>query len=75
MGQQAYELLQIETEQPTSPRRVSKKYWKLALALTSAAVISTAAVSIALVSHPRYKLEVLPDNSPAAKRGAGLLLT
>ena len=75
MRQQAYELLQIENEQPISPRRVSKNYWKLGLALTSAAVISVAAVSIALVSHPQHKLEVLADNSPAAKRGAGLLLT
>ncbi len=75
MGQQAYELLQIESEQQLSPRRVSRKYWTLGFALASAVLISIAAVSIALTSHPQHKLEVLPDNTAASKRGAGLLLT
>lgn len=75
MGQQPYELLHIETEQPPTPQRLSRKYRTLGFAIASAFLISIAAVSITLTSHPQHKLEVLPDNSPAAKRGAGLLLT
>lgn len=75
MGTQAYELLQIESDQPPSPRRKSRKHLTWAFALASAVLISVAAVSTAVAILPVDKLEVLPDNSPAAKRGAGLLLT
>ncbi len=75
MGPQAYELLQIENNQPPSPRRKSKKYLTWGFALASAVLISVAVVSTAVASLPVDKLEVQPDNSPAAKRGAGLLLT
>lgn len=75
MGPQAYELLQIESDQPPSPRRKSRKYLTWGFALASAVLISVAAVSTAVASLPVDKLEVQPDNSPAAKRGAGLLLT
>jgi len=75
MGPQAYELLQIESDQPPSPRRKSRTYLTWGFALASAVLISVAAVSTAVASHPADKLEVQPDNSPAAKRGAGLLLT
>jgi hypothetical protein len=75
MGSQAYELLQIESDQSPSPRRKSRKYLTWGFALTLAVLISVAAVSTAVAFLPVDKLEVQPDNSPAAKRGAGLLLT
>ena len=75
MGSQAYELLQIESDQSPSPRRKSRKYLTWGFALTLAVLISVAAVSTAVAFIPVDKLEVQPDNSPAAKRGAGLLLT
>lgn len=75
MGSQAYELLQIESDQSPSPRRKSRKYLTWGFALTLAVLISVAAVSTAVAFLPVDKLDVQPDNSPAAKRGAGLLLT
>lgn len=77
MGQE-YQLLHIESEQPSSPRPASKRRVIVGVAALSAVAVFLAVLSIALASYLHShsdNLEVLPDNTPASKRGAGLLLT
>ena len=75
MGQQAYQSLQLETEQPSNPSAVKRKIWTLGLGVLLGVLILVAAIFLALRTRPAHRLEVFPDSTPASKRGAGLLLT
>ena len=72
MGQE-YELLQIESEQsPSAPKNLKKFY---VAGIGAFAVLTILLTSLAVVSVSKSRtLEVQPDNTPASKRGAGLLL-
>ena len=75
MGQE-YQLLHIESEQPPSPRLAVKRKLVVGVAVLSVVAVLLTALSLALASHLHsHNLEVLSDNTPASKRGAGLLLT
>ena len=74
--QQGYEPLQLDSEHSSDPRRL-RKHQLLALSVIVGLAVLIAIVTVltAVYSHQKHSLEVLPDNSPASKRGAGLLLT
>ena len=73
MGQE-YQLLQIESEQVPKPQPAIKRYYIIGTAVLCALVVLLATLAIVLTPHS-HNLDVLPDNTPASKRGAGLLLT
>lgn len=76
MGE-GYQLLQIESEQSPSPRPTRRYYLGGVLAFSTLVVLAVT-LTVSLTSHTSassHNLEVRPDNTPASKRGAGLLLT
>ena len=76
MGE-GYQLLQIESEQSPSPRPTRQYCVGGALAF-STLVVLVVILTVSLTPHTSassHNLEIRPDNTPASKRGAGLLLT
>ncbi|KAL3161952.1 hypothetical protein ABBQ38_009034 [Trebouxia sp. C0009 RCD-2024] len=82
MGE-GYQRLHIESEEPHSPKHfTNRKYYVGGVIAFSALLVLVATLSVALTSHSAlpsashtHTLEVQSDNTPASKRGAGLLLT
>ena len=73
-----YQLLHIESEQPAIPRSTNRRYYVAGVVAFSALVVLVATLAVTLLPHSSagsHNLEVRPDNTPASKRGAGLLLT
>lgn len=77
--QQEYQPLQLEQpqeEQGLGAPHLSRKQWlAFWIAICIAGLASFVFVSKSLNYHKEHKLEVLSDDTPASKRGAGLLLT
>lgn len=71
-----YQRLQIESDAAPVPRRSSSELLSWGAGIFTLLLL-TAVISAALLVRPHKSntLEVVPDNSPADKRGAGLLLT
>ena len=77
MGE-GYQLLHIESEQPAIPQYRNRRYYVAGVVAFSVLVVLVATLAVTLPSHSgagSHNLEVRPDNTPASKRGAGLLLT
>lgn len=77
MGE-GYQLLHIESEQPAISRSINRRYYVAGGVAFSALVILVATLAVTLPPHSSagsHNLEVRSDNTPASKRGAGLLLT
>lgn len=77
MGE-GYQLLHIESEQPAISPSNNKRYYVAGGGAFLALVILVATFAVTVPSHSSagsHNLEVRPDNTPASKRGAGLLLT
>ena len=75
---EGYQLLHIESEQPAIPRSRNTRYYVAGVVAFSVLVVLVATLAVTLPSHSNAgsrNLEVRPDNTPASKRGAGLLLT
>ena len=73
--EQKYEPLQLESEYASKLQFIRSIDWRIVSLVLFAFVGGFATLATVLSPLNESNLEVLPDNSPASKRGAGLLLT